>query len=39
VEGVRAFNAKLASSPRLDSIILPIVREHLDGVSISIVKG
>ncbi len=38
VEGVRAFNAKLASHPRLDSIILPIMREHLDGVSISIVK-
>ncbi len=39
VDGVRAFNAKLASHPRLDSIILPIMREHLDGVSISIVKG
>lgn len=37
-DGVRAFNARLASNPRLDSIILPIVREHLDGVSISIVK-
>ncbi len=39
VRGVREFNARLASNPRLDSIILPILREHLDGVSISIVKG
>jgi predicted O-methyltransferase YrrM len=36
---VRAFNARLAAHPRLDSIILPIMREHLDGLSISIVKG
>jgi predicted O-methyltransferase YrrM len=39
VQGVRAFNARLAAHPRLDSIILPIMREHLDGLSISIVKG
>jgi predicted O-methyltransferase YrrM len=38
VRGVREFNALLASHPRLDSIILPIYREDLDGVSISIVK-
>jgi caffeoyl-CoA O-methyltransferase len=38
VNGVQAFNARLAAHPRLDSIILPIMREHLDGVSISIVK-
>jgi predicted O-methyltransferase YrrM len=36
---IRAFNAKLAAHPRLDSVILPIVRDRLDGVSISIVKG
>jgi predicted O-methyltransferase YrrM len=39
VRGVREFNALLARDPRLDSIILPILRESLDGVSISIVKG
>jgi predicted O-methyltransferase YrrM len=38
VQGIREFNARLAAQPRLDSIILPIFREDLDGVSISIVK-
>jgi predicted O-methyltransferase YrrM len=38
-DGVREFNARLAAHPRLDSIIVPIFRGHLDGVSISIVKG
>jgi predicted O-methyltransferase YrrM len=38
VQGVREFNARLAAHPRLDSIILPIFRDQLDGVSISIVK-
>ena len=37
--GVRAFNAALAAHPRLDSIIVPIYRERLDGLSISIVRG
>jgi predicted O-methyltransferase YrrM len=36
--GVRAFNAKLAAHPRLEAIVLPIVRERLDGVGIAIVK-
>ncbi len=35
--GARAFNARLASHPRLDSIILPIIRDNLDGLSISVV--
>lgn len=39
VQGARAFNARLAAHPRLDSIILPILREHVDGISISIVKA
>jgi len=39
VQGVREFNARLAAHPRLDSIILPILREDLDGVSISLVKA
>jgi predicted O-methyltransferase YrrM len=36
--GIIAFNARLASHPRLDSIVLPILRDRLDGVSISIVR-
>ncbi len=36
--GAKAFNDALAAQPRLDSIILPIIRENLDGLSISIVK-
>jgi predicted O-methyltransferase YrrM len=38
VQGVKAFNERIASDPRLDSLILPIIRESLDGLSISIVK-
>jgi len=34
----RAFNAKLAAEPRLESIILPIMRKTIDGMSISIVR-
>ena len=34
----RAFNAAIAAHPRLESIIVPIMREHIDGLSISIVK-
>jgi predicted O-methyltransferase YrrM len=33
----RAFNARLAAEPRLESIILPIMRKTIDGMSISIV--
>jgi predicted O-methyltransferase YrrM len=36
--GARAFNDALAAQHRLDSIILPIIRENLDGLSISVVK-
>lgn len=38
VQGIRAFNARLAAHPRLDSLILPIFRDQLDGLSISIVR-
>ena len=34
----RSFNAKLAAEPRLESIILPIMRKTIDGMSISIVR-
>jgi predicted O-methyltransferase YrrM len=36
--GIKAFNERIATDPRLDSLILPIIREDLDGLSISIVK-
>jgi predicted O-methyltransferase YrrM len=36
--GVRDFNRAMAAHPRLDSLILPIFRERLDGLAISIVK-
>ena len=38
VRGVRDYNAALAAHPKLESIILPIVRANLDGISISIVR-
>ena len=36
--GAKAYNDALAAQQRLESIILPIIRENLDGLSISIVK-
>ncbi len=36
--GAKAFNEALAANEHLDSIILPIIRTNLDGLSISIVK-
>ena len=36
--GAKAFNEAIAAHPRLESIVLPIYREHVDGLSISIVK-
>jgi len=36
--GAKAFNEALAANQRLDSIILPIIRTNLDGLSISIVE-
>ncbi|MBI5564995.1 MAG: O-methyltransferase [Chloroflexi bacterium] len=37
--GARAYNAAIAAHPRLESIVLPIIRENLDGLSISIVTS
>ncbi|HTP08447.1 MAG TPA: O-methyltransferase [Anaerolineae bacterium] len=37
-QGVKAFNDALAVNQRLESIILPIIRDNLDGLSISIVE-
>jgi caffeoyl-CoA O-methyltransferase len=36
--GAKAFNDALAANGKMESIILPIIRENLDGLSISIVK-
>ncbi|HEY4689295.1 MAG TPA: O-methyltransferase [Anaerolineae bacterium] len=36
--GVKAYNEAIAAHPRLDSLILPIIRHNLDGLSLSIVK-
>jgi predicted O-methyltransferase YrrM len=36
--GAKAYNEALATHPQLDSIVLPIIRDYLDGLSISIVK-
>jgi predicted O-methyltransferase YrrM len=36
--GAKAYNDALAANPRLESIILPIIRENLDGLSISIAR-
>jgi len=35
---VRAYNAAIASHPRLESLIVPIIRHRIDGLAISIVK-
>lgn len=35
---IARYNRKLATSPRLDSIVLPIIRESVDGLGISIVE-
>ncbi len=37
-QAARAFNAAIAAHPRLESIIVPIVRRTIDGMSISLVK-
>lgn len=36
--GAKAYNEALAANPRLESIALPIFREQLDGIAISLVK-
>ncbi|MBP7687045.1 MAG: O-methyltransferase [Thermoflexales bacterium] len=37
--GARAYNAAIAAHPRLESIVLPIIRENLDGLAVSIVTS
>ena len=37
-QGARAYNLAIAGHPRLESVILPIIRSRIDGLAISIVK-
>ena len=36
---VARFNQELARSPHLESVVLPIIREHVDGLGISLVRS
>jgi caffeoyl-CoA O-methyltransferase len=36
--GARAYNDTIARHPRLESLVLPIVRRRVDGLAISIVR-
>jgi predicted O-methyltransferase YrrM len=36
--GARAYNEAIAVHPRLESVVLPIIRHRIDGLAISIVK-
>jgi caffeoyl-CoA O-methyltransferase len=37
-QGIAQFNRRLSEDPRLESIILPIMRETVDGLSITVVR-
>jgi predicted O-methyltransferase YrrM len=37
-QAIADFNRRLAEDPRLESIILPIMRETVDGLSIAVVR-
>jgi predicted O-methyltransferase YrrM len=39
VEGIKKFNKKLAASPKLESILIPIMRKKIDGLAIARVKS
>jgi caffeoyl-CoA O-methyltransferase len=38
VEGIKKFNKKLGANPKLESILIPIMREKIDGLAIARVK-
>jgi len=38
VRAAQAYNQAIATHPRLESLVIPIIREKLDGLSISIVR-
>lgn len=37
-QGARAYNAAVAAHPQLESVIVPVLREKLDGLSIALVR-
>ena len=37
-QGAKAYNEAIAHNPRLDSIVLPLIRDQVDGLAISIVR-
>lgn len=37
--GIKAYNTAIANHPRLESLIVPIIRHRIDGLAISIVKS
>jgi len=39
VQGVQQFARDLAANPHLESLIIPVMRERFDGMSITIVQG
>jgi predicted O-methyltransferase YrrM len=38
-EAMREFNRKIAEDPRLSAMVLPLIRERIDGIAIARVKG
>ncbi|HUJ10537.1 MAG TPA: O-methyltransferase [Verrucomicrobiae bacterium] len=38
VEGIKKFNKKLAANPKLEAILIPVVRQKIDGLAIARVK-
>src|SRR5207244_11746388 len=36
---IARYNRKLATHPRLESLVLPIIRENIDGLGITVVVG
>ena len=37
--GAKSFNDALAAHPLLESVVVPIIRHRIDGLSVSIVKN
>ncbi len=37
--GAHAFNRALAAHPRLEAVILPVIRDYVDGLALAIVTG
>jgi caffeoyl-CoA O-methyltransferase len=38
MQAIRRFNAALAANPGLAAIVLPLVREDVDGIAVAVVK-